>query len=98
MSTFVRSIDKKHLLTVGLEGFYGPKNPKSLTVNPADWAALYGSDFVHNSNLPNIDFASAHIYPDHWYKFHQNQFNNEQLYLHSNGKLSGKLCGFISFW
>lgn len=72
MSVFVRSIDKKHLLTVGLEGFYGPKSPKSLTVNPADWAALYGSDFVRNSNLPNIDFASAHIYPDHW--FHELEF------------------------
>ncbi|XP_030546258.1 mannan endo-1,4-beta-mannosidase 2-like [Rhodamnia argentea] len=72
MSVYVRSIDKKHLLTVGLEGFYGPKSPKSLTVNPADWAALYGSDFVRNSNLPNIDFASAHIYPDHW--FHELQF------------------------
>ncbi|OAY34054.1 mannan endo-1,4-beta-mannosidase 2 isoform X1 [Manihot esculenta] len=66
MSAFVKSIDKNHLLTVGLEGFYGPKNPKRLTVNPEDWASTFGSDFVRNSKVPDIDFASVHIYPDHW--------------------------------
>lgn len=68
MSTFVKSIDNKHLLTVGLEGFYGPKSPKSLTVNPGEWAARLGADFIRNSKLSTIDFASIHIYPDHWFK------------------------------
>ncbi|KAJ6360856.1 hypothetical protein OIU77_004807 [Salix suchowensis] len=36
MSAFVKTIDKNHLLTVGLE-------------------------------VPAIDFASVHIYPDHWF-------------------------------
>ncbi|KAM7492246.1 hypothetical protein LguiA_035167 [Lonicera macranthoides] len=67
MSTFVKSIDQKHLLTVGLEGFYGPKSPKRLTVNPEVWASELGSDFIRNSKLSTIDFASAHIYPDHWF-------------------------------
>lgn len=67
MSAHVKSIDKNHLLTVGLEGFYGPNNPKKLTVNPGEYYfALLGSDFVRNSEIPTIDFASAHIYPDHW--------------------------------
>ncbi|CAN1231177.1 Mannan endo-1,4-beta-mannosidase 2 [Linum perenne] len=66
MSAYVKSIDNNHLLTVGLEGFYGPKNPKSLTVNPANWAADLGSDFIRNSKIPHLDFASVHIYPDHW--------------------------------
>ncbi|KAJ4823104.1 Mannan endo-1,4-beta-mannosidase 2 [Turnera subulata] len=66
MSAFVKSIDKNHLLTVGLEGFYGPKNPKRLTVNPNPWASELGSDFVRNSKISAIDFASVHIYPDHW--------------------------------
>ncbi|KAK2980076.1 hypothetical protein RJ640_000185 [Escallonia rubra] len=66
MSTFVKSIDKKHLLTVGLEGFYGPKSPKRLTVNPEWWASELGSDFIRNSKLSTVDFASVHIYPDHW--------------------------------
>lgn len=67
MSMFIKSIDRNHLLTIGLEGFYGPKNPKRLTVNPEFWAADLGSDFIRNSNIPSVDFASVHIYPDHWY-------------------------------
>ncbi|KAL8512056.1 hypothetical protein ACS0TY_018496 [Phlomoides rotata] len=66
MSTFVKSIDRNHLLTVGLEGFYGPKSPKRLTVNPEFWAADVGTDFIRNSKISTIDFASVHIYPDHW--------------------------------
>ncbi|KAH9792464.1 Mannan endo-1,4-beta-mannosidase 2 [Citrus sinensis] len=74
MSAFVKSIDKKHLVTVGLEGFYGPKSPKRLTVNPEMWASALGSDFIRNSNNDNIDFASVHIYPDHW--FHDLEFED----------------------
>lgn len=66
MTGFIKSIDDKHLLTVGLEGFYGPNSPKGLTVNPEQWASQLGTDFVQNSNSSNIDFASVHIYPDHW--------------------------------
>lgn len=68
MSAFVKSIDKKHLVTVGLEGFYGPHNPKRLTVNPEQWASILGSDFIRNSKTSDIDFASVHIYPDHWFQ------------------------------
>lgn len=67
MSAFVKSIDKNHLLTVGLEGFYGPKTPKSLTMNPEEWASRLGSDFIRNSKVSYVDFASVHIYPDHWF-------------------------------
>lgn len=66
MSAFVKSLDKRHLVTVGLEGFYGPKDPKKLTVNPEEWASQLGSDFIRNSKGANVDFASVHIYPDHW--------------------------------
>lgn len=66
MTGFIKSIDDKHLLTVGLEGFYGPNSPKRLTVNPEMWPSELGTDFVRNSNSSNIDFASVHIYPDHW--------------------------------
>lgn len=67
MSAFVKSIDKNHLITIGVEGFYGPKSPKRNTLNPEKWASDLGSDFVRNSKNPNIDFASVHIYPDHWF-------------------------------
>lgn len=75
MSTYVKSIDRNHLITVGLEGFYGPKSPKRLTVNPEFWAADLGSDFIRNSKISTVDFASVHIYPDHW--FHDQPFEEK---------------------
>ncbi|MFS7893552.1 putative mannan endo-1,4-beta-mannosidase [Helianthus anomalus] len=68
MSSFVKSIDRKHMLTIGLEGFYGPNSPKKDTVNPEFWAADLGADFIRNSAPSTVDFASVHIYPDHWFK------------------------------
>lgn len=67
MSSFVKSLDKKHLVTIGLEGFYGPKTLKRLMANPGDWAASVGSDFIQNSATQYIDFASVHAYPDSWF-------------------------------
>ena len=67
MSAYVKSIDEKHLVTVGLEGFYGPTSPpEKLKVNPSEWASKLGVDFIRNSNISTIDFASVHVYPDHW--------------------------------
>ncbi|CAA2986783.1 mannan endo-1,4-beta-mannosidase 2-like [Olea europaea var. sylvestris] len=75
MSYFVKSIDRNHLLTVGLEGFYGPKNSKRLSFNPEFWAADLGSDFTRNSMISTIDFASVHIYPDHWSHVQNFEYN-----------------------
>ncbi|XXG90373.1 hypothetical protein AAC387_Pa12g2155 [Persea americana] len=66
MAKFVKSIDKNHLLTVGLEGFYGPTTPEKLSSNPGEWANSIGCDFIRNSKIPEIDFTSVHVYPDHW--------------------------------
>ncbi|XP_022869478.1 mannan endo-1,4-beta-mannosidase 2-like [Olea europaea var. sylvestris] len=75
MSYFVKSIDPNHLVTVGLEGFYGPKNSKRLSFNPEYWAADLGSDFTRNSMISTIDFASVHIYPDHWSHIQNFEYN-----------------------
>lgn len=67
MANYVKSIDKKHLLTIGFEGFYGPKSlPQKLKVNPAGHSSKLGLDFIRNSKVPAIDFTSVHIYPDLW--------------------------------
>ncbi|WOH12139.1 hypothetical protein DCAR_0831638 [Daucus carota subsp. sativus] len=66
MAAYVKSLDNKHLLTVGLEGFYGLKTTEKSTVNPGKWAASLGSDFIQNSAIENIDFASVHAYPHSW--------------------------------
>ncbi|XWS54176.1 hypothetical protein CRYUN_Cryun10bG0067300 [Craigia yunnanensis] len=79
MTAFIKSIDKNHLLTIGLEGFYGPKSLKKSTVNPEEWASILGSDFVRNSNITNVDFTSVHIYPDNW--FHVLGFEEKRNYV-----------------
>ncbi|XP_010252627.1 PREDICTED: mannan endo-1,4-beta-mannosidase 6-like [Nelumbo nucifera] len=66
MAAFIKSLDQKHLLTVGLEGFYGPETTERSGANPGDWASSFGSDFIQNSAIENIDFASVHAYPDSW--------------------------------
>lgn len=66
MASFIKVLDKKHLVTVGLEGFYGVKTSERSGVNPGDWAATLGSDFIQNSAIDDIDFASVHAYPDSW--------------------------------
>ncbi|XP_010928140.1 mannan endo-1,4-beta-mannosidase 6 isoform X1 [Elaeis guineensis] len=66
MSSHIKSLDKKHLVTIGLEGFYGPGRTERLRVNPGEWAATFGSDFLQNSADEHIDFASVHAYPDSW--------------------------------
>ncbi|GLJ47019.1 hypothetical protein SUGI_0992750 [Cryptomeria japonica] len=66
MAKFVKSLDNKHLLTIGLEGFYGQITPDKFEVNPGYWAASLGSDFINNSQVEEIDFASVHAYPDSW--------------------------------
>lgn len=64
MAAFIKSLDRKHLVTVGLEGFYGTTEKSG--VNPGDWATSLGSDFIKNSAIEHIDFASVHAYPDSW--------------------------------
>ncbi|KAF7108135.1 hypothetical protein CFC21_108664, partial [Triticum aestivum] len=66
MAAYVKSLDTKHLVTVGIEGFYGTGIAERLGYNPGDWAASFCSDFIQNSAVENIDFASVHAYPDSW--------------------------------
>ncbi|KAJ6864058.1 hypothetical protein NC651_034782 [Populus alba x Populus x berolinensis] len=66
MAAYIKSLDKRHLVTVGLEGFYGLSTTNESEVNPGIWAASLGSDFIPNSAISNIEFASVHAYPDSW--------------------------------
>ncbi|KAL9330500.1 hypothetical protein ACSQ67_000110 [Phaseolus vulgaris] len=60
MASYLKSIDGNHLLEVGLEGFYGPSKKES---NPN---FQVGTDFIANNQIPGIDFATVHSYPDQW--------------------------------
>lgn len=79
MAGFVKSLDQKHLVTVGLEGFYGVEKTGSFGVNPGKWAASLGVDFIENSAIDNIDFTSVHAYPHSWL-VKQNKFVLNQIH------------------
>lgn len=62
MSTYIRSIDSKHLISFGSEGFLCD------TDGGAYWLTncSESGDPVAITALPNIDMHGIHIYPDHW--------------------------------
>ncbi|KAG2245976.1 hypothetical protein Bca52824_085604 [Brassica carinata] len=67
MATYVKSLDSKHLLSTGLEGFYGDSSPqRKASLNPVA-ANVLGTDFIANHFFDAIDFASIHSYPDLWF-------------------------------
>ncbi|WOG97543.1 hypothetical protein DCAR_0416884 [Daucus carota subsp. sativus] len=61
MASLVKSIDKKHLLTIGMEGFYGDTMPEKKQFNPG---YQVGTDYISNHLIKEIDFATIHAYPD----------------------------------
>ena len=63
MASYLKSIDGNHLLEAGLEGFYGLSKQES---NPS---FHLGTDFITNNQIPGIDFATVHSYPDQCYGF-----------------------------
>ncbi|XP_019464057.1 PREDICTED: mannan endo-1,4-beta-mannosidase 6 isoform X1 [Lupinus angustifolius] len=66
MAFYVKSIDPKHLLEIGVEGFYGPSTPQRVQLNPNSYAQQVGTDFIRNHQVLGVDFASVHMYPDSW--------------------------------
>ncbi|MEW5312298.1 MAG: hypothetical protein WDW38_003942 [Sanguina aurantia] len=64
-AAYLRALDPYHLITVGSEGFFGDSTPDLKADNPYDTSA-HGVDFMAQFEDPNIDFASIHLYPDHW--------------------------------
>ncbi|KAI3450975.1 hypothetical protein Pfo_007640 [Paulownia fortunei] len=63
MASYVKSIDRNHLLEAGLEGFYGQSSAWRTKLNPG---FNIGTDFIANNRIPGIDFATVHSYPDQW--------------------------------
>ncbi|CAN4098024.1 unnamed protein product [Withania somnifera] len=63
MASFVKSLDKKHLLEIGMEGFYGDSMPEKKQVNPG---FQVGTDFISSHLVREIDFATIHAYTDQW--------------------------------
>ncbi|XP_042497684.1 mannan endo-1,4-beta-mannosidase 7 [Macadamia integrifolia] len=78
MASFVKSIDRNHLLEAGLEGFYGETSPQKKQYNPG---FQQGTDFISNNQIAGIDFATVHSYPDQWLSSSSDQ---DQLFFLNN--------------
>jgi mannan endo-1,4-beta-mannosidase len=64
VSAFVKSIDKKHLVSPGDEGFYcADPTSSDFTINCSQ-----GVDTIALGKLPDMDILSYHLYPDSWGK------------------------------
>ncbi|KAL5717231.1 mannan endo-1,4-beta-mannosidase [Ranunculus cassubicifolius] len=93
MAAYVKSIDNKHLLEIGLEGFYGESKKQS---NPKGY--LLGTDFISNNQVVEIDFTTIHAYPSAWYGFATLHIafislTMEKMYLFNNYYLHCRLPG-----
>ncbi|KDP21853.1 hypothetical protein JCGZ_00640 [Jatropha curcas] len=66
MAVYIKGMDAKHLVEIGLEGFYGPSAPERTQFNPNSYATQVGTDFIRNHQTLGVDFASVHIYADSW--------------------------------
>ena len=67
MATFVRSVDGNHLISTGEEG-YKTSHSWGADAGRHRWIhnGSKGVDFERNISIPNISFATVHIYPDNW--------------------------------
>ena len=65
MSAYIKSLDGKHLVSTGEEG-YRADGDTSCCHNNWINGGFKGEDFTKNTALPTIDFATIHVYPDHW--------------------------------
>jgi mannan endo-1,4-beta-mannosidase len=70
MSAYVKTVDPNHLVATGEEGFdvtttgMTPLTSYSLYYHLVAW--FFGTSFTQNTALPDIDWASGHLYPDLW--------------------------------
>ena len=78
MSTYIKSVDRRHLVGVGDEGFYA-KDPAS-----SDWTRNGGDgvDSVRLSSLSNVDVMSFHLYPDGWGRSPAEQWGKDWIVEH----------------
>ena len=67
MAAFVRSMDSKHLISTGEEGYKTSHSWGDYAYRHA-WIhnGMKGVDFARNATIPNISFITVHIYPDNW--------------------------------
>jgi mannan endo-1,4-beta-mannosidase len=62
-SAYIKSLDKKHMVSIGDEGFGLKASGPGSDQYP--YGFFEGTDFKSLVELPNIDMGTFHLYPDH---------------------------------
>jgi len=63
ISTFIKSLDSNHLVTIGDEGFFNRPGSNNFDFV---YQGTLGIDFEANIKITTIDFATFHMYPTSW--------------------------------
>ena len=63
MSAYIKSVDPNHMVSTGIEGFYGLAHADR---NTDSWMKWNGQDFIDNHLHATIDYATCHIWPENW--------------------------------
>lgn len=69
IAQFIKSIDSNHLVSTGEEGFEEntpAEYSKDQYSNTYVLRAQLGTSYLMNTNIPEIDYGSAHWYPGDW--------------------------------
>ena len=68
MASYVKAVDKNHLVTVGEEGFFSNETPQQYA-NPSgsgSWAGDQGQNFRGDHSSEYIDYAGIHMWIQNW--------------------------------
>ena len=67
IAAYIKSIDGHHLVSSGEEGYrISHQDPTCRSAHPWIHNGVKGEDFAQNAALPELDFLTAHLYPDNW--------------------------------
>ena len=102
ISQYIKSLDSKHLVTMGDEGWFAHKSGRDYSGDP-DWkegadygtqsyayGGLEGVDFVENLKIETLDYATFHLYPNSW-NYNNSNFGSDWIEQHADaGRKAGK--------
>ncbi|MEW5303710.1 MAG: hypothetical protein WDW36_006376 [Sanguina aurantia] len=96
MAAYVRSLDSKHLITMGTEGFFlpgstDPSGTEYHLYNPGAGAQCEGENWTMIAGIPAVDFATAHVYERHMESLPVNESDGQSSWV------SWKGCDFACY-
>ncbi|KAK0772435.1 hypothetical protein LTR75_017415 [Friedmanniomyces endolithicus] len=64
ISQYIKSLDAKHMVTLGDEGWFAPAD--NIGDGSYGYGGAEGVDFAKNLGISTIDYGVFHLYPDSW--------------------------------